>query len=97
MRSHSDLAGWRLGADYFTHPLKGPNNLHTEVNDHSCFARRRVVVKEAIMTVGPKAFLLAEKLPDKIKRRLPCFSNVRNVQAAAHRGERLRPDALVTI
>src|ERR1700752_4975683 len=92
MRGHDDLACRRLGADYFTCVLKGPNNLHAEVNDHRCFTRRRVVVKEAIMTVGPEAFMVAEKLPDNIKCRLPCSPNVPNAQATPHCGERLRPD-----
>src|SRR5438552_19003312 len=93
MRGHSDLACRRLCADYFACVLKGPNDLHAEVNDHRCFAMRRVVVKKAIMTVGPQAFMAAEKLPDKIKRRLPCSPNVSNAQAAPHGGERLGADS----
>jgi hypothetical protein len=51
-----------------------------------------VVVKEAIMTVGPQAFMATKKLPDKIKRRLPCFPNVPYAQAPPDCGERLRTD-----
>jgi len=93
MRGHGDLACRHLCADYFACVLKGLNNLHSKVNDHRCFASRREVVNEAIMTVGPETFMMAEKLPDNIKRRLPCSPNVRTTQAAPHCGERLRPDA----
>src|SRR2546429_9418655 len=92
MRGHGDLACRRLCADYFACVRKRPNDLHAEVNDHLCFALRRVVVKEAIMTVGPQAFMAAEKLPDQIKRRLPCSPNVPNAHAAPYCGERLRAD-----
>src|SRR5947207_15868024 len=51
---------------------------------------RRVVVNEAIMTVGPQAFMAAEKLPDNIKRRPPCSPNVPNAHVTPHRGQRLR-------
>src|SRR5438552_118041 len=94
MRGHSDLACRRLCADYFACLLKGLNDLHAEVNDHRCFAMRRVVVKKAIMTVGSQAFMAAEKLPDKIKRRLPCFPNVPNAHVTPYCGERLRADGL---
>src|SRR5947207_11453459 len=90
MRGHGDLARGRRCADYFACVLKGLNDLNAEVNDHRCFATRRVVVKEAIMTVGPQAFMAAEKLPDKIKRRLPCSPNVPNAYVTPHRGQRLR-------
>src|SRR5947207_6766022 len=93
MRGHGDLARRRLCADYFACVLKGPNDLYAEVNDHRCFAMRRVVVKETIMSVGPQAFMAAEKLPDKIKRRLPCSTDLPNAHAASHCGERLRPHA----
>src|SRR5207244_8550614 len=93
MRGHGNLACRRLCADYFACVLKRPNDLHAEVNDYRCFAMRRVVVKEAIMTVGPQAFMAAEKLPDKIERRLPCSPSVPNAHAAPYCGERLRPDA----
>ena len=94
MRGHGDLACRRLCADYFACVLKGPNDLHAEVNYHLCFGVQVIrPFQEAIMTVGPQAFMAAEKLPDKIKRRLPCSPNVTYAQAAPHCGERLRPDA----
>src|SRR6266404_7801651 len=93
VRGHGDLARGRRCADYFACALKGLNDLNAEVNDHRCFAMRLVVVKEAIMTVGPQAFMAAEKLPDKIKRRLPSSPNVPNAQAAPHGGERLGADS----
>src|SRR5947199_10746288 len=92
MRGHGDIACRRLCADYFACVLKRPNDLHAEVNDHRWFAMRRVVVKEAIMTVDPQAFMAAEKLPDKIKRRLPCLPNLANAYVASHCGYRLRAD-----
>src|SRR5438067_2054640 len=94
MRGHRDLTRRRLCADYFAGVLKGPTDLHAKVNDYLCFARRRVVVEKAIMTVGPQAFMLAEELPDKVKRRLPCCPNFPNAHAAPHRRERLRLDTL---
>src|SRR3989442_11718361 len=94
MRGNGDLACRRRCADYFACVLKRPNDLHAEVNHHRCFAMRRAVVKKAIMTVGPQAFMAAEKLPDKIKRGLPCSPNVPNAQAAPYCGERLRADGL---
>lgn len=92
MRGHGDLAGRRLCADYLAGVLKGPNDLHAEVNDHRFVTMRRVVVEEAIMTVGAQALMAAEALPDKIKRRLPYSPDVANAQAASHCGERLRHD-----
>jgi len=53
-----------------------------------------MVVKEAIMTVGPQALMSAEKIPDKIKRWLPCFPHVPKMYTALHCGERLRADGL---
>ena len=60
--------------DHFARVLKGLNDLHAEGNFHFCIARRGVMVKKAIMTVGPQAFMAAEKLPDKIKRRSSMLS-----------------------
>src|SRR5262245_2837782 len=94
MRGHGNLTCRRLCADYLTRVLKGPNNLHSKVNDNRSFARRGVVVKEAIMTVRPEAFMTAEKLPHKIKRRLPCSPNISNAHVTPDCGERLRADAL---
>jgi hypothetical protein len=51
------------------------------------------MVKEAIMAVRPQAFMLAEKFPDEIKCRPPCFTNLSNTHAAPHCSERLRADA----
>jgi hypothetical protein len=92
MRGHGDLACRRLCADYFACVLKGSNDLHAEVNYDRWFAMRRVVIKEAIMTVGPQAFMATEKLPDKIKRRLPCSSNVSDEHTPPHCREELRTD-----
>jgi hypothetical protein len=86
VRRHDDLACGCLRVDHLACVLKGPNNLHTEINDHCCFAWGRVMVKEAIMTVDPQAFMAAEKLPDKIKGRLPRSSNLPSWHAAAHCG-----------
>ena len=94
MRGHDDFAGRYLCADYFACVRKGPTDLHAEVDDNRRFALRRVVVNEAIVTVGPQAFMLAEKLPDKIKRRLSCSPNFPNAHAAPHCGERLRADGV---
>src|SRR4051794_40202664 len=93
VRRHDDLACGRLRADYLAFVLKGTNDLHAEINDHCCFARRREMVKEAIMTVGPQSFMAAEKLPDKGKRRLPCSPNLTNAHAGSHCGKRLLADA----
>ena len=92
MRGYGDLSCRRLCADYFACVLKGPNDLHAEVNDHRCFAMRRVVVKKAIMTVGPQTLMAAEKLPDKIKRRFPRAPNVSDEHAPLHCRKKLRTD-----
>src|SRR5262245_37139914 len=94
VRRHDDLACGRLRAHYFAFVRKGPNDLHAEINDHGCFARRSVMVQEAIMTVGPQAVLAAEKLPDKIKCRLPCAPDLPDAHVAPHGGKRLRDDGL---
>jgi len=91
---HRDFACRRLRADYLASVLKGLNDLHAEINHHYCFARRRVLIKEAIVTIGPQTFIAAEKLPDKIKSRLPCSSNLPNAYAAPHCGKRLRANGL---
>src|SRR5262245_13315502 len=57
MRSHDDLACGRLRADDLAFALKGANDLHAEIDDHCYFARRSVMVKEAIMAVGPETFM----------------------------------------
>jgi hypothetical protein len=53
-----------------------------------------VLIKEAIVTIGPQAFMAAEKLPDKIKGRLPCSSNLPNAHGTPHCGKRLRANGL---
>jgi hypothetical protein len=46
------------------------------------------------MTVGSQAFMLPEKTPDKIERRLPCSANLSNAHLASYSSERLRADRL---
>jgi hypothetical protein len=89
VRRHDDLARGCLCEDYLACVLKGPNDLHAEINHYCCFIGCRVMVKEAIMTIGPEAFVAAEKLPDQVKRRLPFSPNVPSAHATAYCGKRL--------
>src|SRR5690349_15933480 len=94
VRCHHDFACGCLGADYFARILKVLSDLHAKVNDHCCFATSSVMVKKAIMTISSKAFMLPQKIPDKVKRRLPCSTNLPDAHMTSHRGERLRVDRL---
>ena len=87
MLGRRDLAGGRLGADYFAFTLKGANDLDPEVNVHRFIAMGRVMVEEAIVPTFSQVLMAAEELPDEIKRRLPGAANVPNRHAPVHRGE----------
>ena len=53
-----------------------------------------MMVKKAIMTIGPEVFMTVEKLPDEVKCWLPRSANVHPVHSAPHCRERLRADGL---
>ena len=57
VRGRDYFARRRLGADYFSSALKAFNDFYTELYDHCRFTSHRVMVKEAIMTVCPQAFM----------------------------------------
>ena len=86
---HGHFAWGRLCTDYLAFALKGPNDLNAEVNIHRGIRMGRMMVEEAIMPVGSKAFMAPEELPDEVKRRLPDAANVSTERAPPHRGKRL--------
>ena len=92
MCGYSDFTCRRLCTNYLAFALKGPNYLNAEVNVHRCVRLGGMMVEEAIMPAGSQAFMVAEELPDEIKRRLPDAANVSTERTPPHCGERLRAD-----
>jgi hypothetical protein len=51
-----------------------------------------MMIEETIVSVGSQAFMTTQKLPYKIKRRLPGAPDVGDAHSPAHRRELLRTD-----
>ena len=88
------LARRRFGTDYFTFGGKWPSDLHAEINHQGRFTWHGVMVEETIVPVASQVLMASQKLPHKIKRRLPGGRNLAYAHTSAHRSEKLGGDRL---
>src|SRR4051812_1607612 len=94
MLGHRYLARRRFGTDYLAFGLKGPGDLYAEINHQCRFTRCWVMVEKAIVPVASQVLMASQKLPHKIKRRLPRAANFAYTDTSSHRSEQLGVDRL---
>ena len=87
MNGHCDLASGCFGWKNFSRAIESACHFNPEINIHGRIAVGGVMIQEDVMSIGAKARLPTQKLPNLIQGRTPCRPNRPNCHLPSNSGK----------